>query len=225
VTYRRAPALIVALVCVAVAGGGYLLLRWSDDATAQELIVVGVVWCGFWGLLLASLARRGTVVDSAGIRVRHMFRTRAYPWPDIADIRVEPHTPLVGTTDERNFVVIYDANLRRHALPMVSGRTAAELAETRDDLCARWETHRGAAWSPSTGAVEAEVDWRQRRRKIWERALIAALIASLPPFAIIAVAAATSGMTVLLVGVLALVTLPVAVFALVATVGLERARR
>ncbi len=225
VTYRRSPALIVVLAFLAVGGGTYLLLRWSHDATVQELIAVGIAWCAFWGFLLASLARRRTVIDDAGIKFRHMLRTQNSSWSDIAEIRVEPHTPLVGTTDEHQFVVIYDANLRRHALPMLSGPTAAELAEPLDDLRARWKAHRGKAWSSRTAAVEAEVDWRQRRGETWKRAVIAALVSSFLPLSIILVAAVTAGITLLVIGVLMLVALPVTVLLLAATVGLLRARR
>ena len=193
-----------------------------------DLVGAGLVWTGvgvgvIFALLLTWLARTATVVTDAGLVVRGLFRSRFYPWAEIADIQ----------EDDFGQAVLYDRDLRQVPLPhFARKRLGGEFAVELDSLTARWETRRGPGWRSradelaqraATVANKAHVS--QKRANVFTWALVAALLSFV---AIMVVMATSDYLTISPVVELliwpGMLAVPVVVFLLVYVVGSARIR-
>jgi FtsH-binding integral membrane protein len=205
----------VAVVSQAAAASDELPTGWF---AAGWLVVVAVV--------LVPALRPATLIDGRGVTVRRVMRTSAHPWREISDIRFEQVTGPFARVTVRG-AVLYDAELRRHELPYLTDRRlhgieAAELATA--ELRKRWVASRGDSWQPRTAEVEALVENRQSRNRVWQHAMAAAAVGFLLALVVLfMVAQALPGQAAR--ASLLLVVLPAVAFVGMAAVGLVRRRR
>lgn len=149
--YRAHTAMVLAVSTPLIGVGALLLFVLSlNDAPSPALVAVGIAWLLITGLMIALAVRPRTTISRAGIEVRGPFGTRVHPWAEVADIQIEEvsSSPAAGKVFG---AVIYDADLRRVALPYLHHKRlgSAQLESAMGELRRRWTEERGTDWRPS----------------------------------------------------------------------------
>lgn len=153
VVYRTSTAMVVATSAPSIGVGALLLFAlYLNDASSPALIGMGIGWLLITLFLIALAVRPMTVISRSGIEVRGLFGARVHPWAEIADIQIEEvsNTPVDGKVFG---AVVYDADLRRVALPHLHHKRlgSAQLETEVSELRHRWEAERGVDWQPRRG--------------------------------------------------------------------------
>jgi len=118
--------------------GLLLLLRlYRSGVHNGWLIVAAAGYAAVIGLLLALARRSSTTVTDEGVVVRHTWRTTAYRWSEIADIRFEQVSPPAARITIHG-ATLYDARRRRVVLPYLNDRNVAATARATAQLRNRW---------------------------------------------------------------------------------------
>lgn len=98
-----------------------------------SVLVRGYLWLPVYLVPLAAaffIARRATVLDSAGIEVRALVASRRVPWSDVAGLAVDDRGAVAASLTSGS--VLRLPFVRANHLPMLSGVTGGRVPPVED---------------------------------------------------------------------------------------------
>ena len=168
--------------------GGLLILQATTNPYVStrhryEAALLGVVLVR---IVLALLYRRRgrTIVGAQGITAREALRTAHRTWHDVYDIRAELN-PNGRFENAEWTTYAYGSDGRRMRLPYFDDWQLPDFHAELADLRAVSALHRGTAWELRPEA-EDRIRRRARDRKLWGAVCLAAFIAALAAFVLLA---------------------------------------
>lgn len=152
--YRLARSRATGVILVVAAVLAVVVFEFLQSRSDFDHYALLFLFCtvGSAGLALAWLLLTGATYASSDALITSGFRTRATPWSEVADIRIEGAASRWTTA---NWAVVYDTAGHRRGLPNLNDHNKLDLTSEVERLKVLWRRNRGRGWARSAAVQDA----------------------------------------------------------------------